>query len=889
MKLKFLSILSVLMLTIGLRAYATDGWPANYEGVMLQGFYWDSYEETKWTTLESKADEYSKYFDLIWVPNSAHAASNPGMGYDPVYWFTNHNSSFGTEDEIRRLIKTYKAKGVGIIEDVVVNHRSGVTDWTDFPSEKWNNQTWFIGLDGICCDDEVKDQPGQPKPTGNPDSGDNFGSSRDLDHRNTNVQNNVKNYCKFLLEDMGYAGFRLDMVKGYDGKFTKIYNQYSNPTYSVGEYWDDQYDNVARWIDATGRTSAAFDFPGKYQLNKAMNGGGENLKELVWNAYGVTPQPAGMIHCEYGQHAVTFVDNHDTYRDNSKFTGNVLAANAFILCSPGTPCVFLRHYMDHTTAIQELINARKKVGVHNCSPVTILASDNDIYMAEVTGTKGKLVVKIGSEWGTGAPEGYEIATSGENYCVWTKTEGGVTPTPTPGGGSITIYYDNTNTKFSPVNCYSFNGDKPNNGDWPGKVMTAVSGTVYSATIPAGSSGVVFNAGIDKPQTVDVLNVKDGYIYTGAATQNSEGKYAVDAGKPYDGNGNNNPGTEPAPTADLYLHGNFGNHTDAWDPTAGLSMTKEPGHYTLRNLQLNGATGNAFFSFADRKGEWDYVNGGTRYGADSEDMTVAVGQTVSITAGNWAAWQIANGTYDLVINSAKTSLTIYAGGTAPKFDEGGNEEGGDDPVIPTPNPSGNLYIMGDLEANGGWFPNKGLAMSVEGGKFVARNVAVQEAYENTKGYFSFSDYVSALEGKEGWDDLNGKATRYGVAAENAPLSLNTPTQLVPNKGDIGAFEVDPGKYDIVVDPSNWTVTLYTGGTAPDYSGLDTLAAAENTYSISTFGGSVRIEGLTGQKLVVAGIDGRVYYHGNAWETVEVYVGRGVFIVVVDNSSTKLVVR
>ena len=47
-----------------------QGWPANYGGVMLQGFYWDSYDDTRWSTLTSQADELSQYFDLIWVPNS---------------------------------------------------------------------------------------------------------------------------------------------------------------------------------------------------------------------------------------------------------------------------------------------------------------------------------------------------------------------------------------------------------------------------------------------------------------------------------------------------------------------------------------------------------------------------------------------------------------------------------------------------------------------------------------------------------------------------------------------------------------------------------------------------------------------------------------------------
>ncbi len=423
--------LAFVVTMLSLMSAKAIGWPANYEGVMLQGFYWDSFTDTKWTTLETQADELSQYFKLIWIPNSGRAASNPGMGYDPVYWFTNHNSAFGTETQLRSMIKTFKAKGTGIIADVVINHRSGATNWTDFPAEEWNGQTWKIGTDGICCTDEVKDATGQAKPTGAPDTGEDFNGSRDLDHTNANVQNNCKNYCKFLLEDLGYAGFRYDMVKGYGGQYNKIYNQYSKPTYSVGEYWDGSYDAVKGWIEATGKESAAFDFPGKYAINKAF--ADNDMTQLVWKANGTTSQPAGMIHFGYAQLSVTFVDNHDTYRDGNKFTGNVAAANAFILCSPGTPCVFLPHWKQHKAAIKALIAVRNAVGVHNCSAVRVLRSSTDCYMAEVTGTKGKLVVKIGSAQVT--PEGYtnsDIKASGNDYCVWSKVNvggGGDDPTP----------------------------------------------------------------------------------------------------------------------------------------------------------------------------------------------------------------------------------------------------------------------------------------------------------------------------------------------------------------------------------------------------------------------------------------------------------------------------
>ena len=48
-----------LALAIGLLTHSAKavGWPANYEGVMLQGFYWDSYVDTKWTQLTAQSYE----------------------------------------------------------------------------------------------------------------------------------------------------------------------------------------------------------------------------------------------------------------------------------------------------------------------------------------------------------------------------------------------------------------------------------------------------------------------------------------------------------------------------------------------------------------------------------------------------------------------------------------------------------------------------------------------------------------------------------------------------------------------------------------------------------------------------------------------------------------
>ena len=130
-----------------------QGWPSAYPGVMLQGFYWDSYSESSWSNLESQAGELSEFFSLVWIPQSA-SCNGTSMGYDDVYWFTNYNSSFGSETELRSMITTFKSKGIGTIADVVINHRKSINDWVTFPSETYKGVTYRLLSTDICRNDD---------------------------------------------------------------------------------------------------------------------------------------------------------------------------------------------------------------------------------------------------------------------------------------------------------------------------------------------------------------------------------------------------------------------------------------------------------------------------------------------------------------------------------------------------------------------------------------------------------------------------------------------------------------------------------------------------------------------------------------------------------------
>ena len=387
--------LVVLLATINMFA---QGWPANYSGVMLQGFYWDSFSESKWTKLEAQAPELGQYFNLVWIPQSAYCG-NKSMGYDDLYWFSNYESSFGSESELRSLIKTFKNNGIGTIADVVINHRKNVSTWFDFPVEIYKGVTYEMKSTDICANDDggkakkEADKQGV-KLSSNNDTGTDWDGMRDLDHSSENVQTIVKAYLDMLLNDFGYAGFRYDMVKGYSGKFTGIYNTATKPSYSVGEYWDGDVSKVKNWLESTKVnkeiTSAAFDFPIRYVVRDAINGKWSDVK-----TNGLANDNS------YKQYAITFVENHDTeYRSAGEqqdpIRKDTLAANAYILASCGTPCVFYKHWIDCKQDIKAMINARQMAGITNTSNTTFNAYKGDGYNGILTtGTKTSLLAIVG--------------------------------------------------------------------------------------------------------------------------------------------------------------------------------------------------------------------------------------------------------------------------------------------------------------------------------------------------------------------------------------------------------------------------------------------------------------------------------------------------------------
>lgn len=443
---RFFTSIIILLATLPMLA---QGWPEKYDGVMLQGFYWDGFADSQWIRLEKQADNLSKVFDLIWLPQSANCGGQ-SMGYDDYFWFPGegrYNSSFGTEEELRSLITTFKQKGIGTIADVVINHRRNVSNWVDFTAETYNGITYQLKSTDICSDDDggaCKTWAtangytlGAPEGTSEVynKSCEGWDGMRDLDHASSNVQTNVKAYLHMLLEDLNYVGFRYDMTKGYPGKYTALYNKDSKPTYSVGEFWDGNATNCIKWLDATKDNgviqTAVFDFAFRYTVRNALRGSDNDNNSNNWKqAANMKLLSASSVaaNADYRRYAVTFVENHDTeYRSSTAqqdpIRKDTVAANAYLLAMPGTPCVFFKHWQAYKQEIANMVAVRKAVGITNTSTYTpILNNSTSCYAVQVDGTNSKkLLCVVGPNASSYQPSNeWKKVISGYHYVYYVQ-------------------------------------------------------------------------------------------------------------------------------------------------------------------------------------------------------------------------------------------------------------------------------------------------------------------------------------------------------------------------------------------------------------------------------------------------------------------------------------
>ena len=405
----------------------------NGRDILLQAFHWNLVKSHGTGTLDSQNESWYKiltnmakvvgdlgatiiYLPPPWIDDSKWEKEDKHGGGEGYFWRDfDLNSRYGKKSELIELVRVYHSHNIKVIVDIVLNHRDRFRmqkDIWNFPGPAWRADGTDTGgafFDGSC--DLKLDRP--------------------------EVYERFKHALNELLDDCHVDGWRWDFVWGYHPKdvFNLIKDTQKNEYFSVGEYWqaasvkDDpmfqrygssERSRIVGWAKESG--CCVFDMILKKEINSSN---ANNLK------YGLNLHADPIVRSSIA----TLVENHDT--GASPFSASngwgqkvwecpphfKSRAYAFILSTPGTPCIYWPDYFDWgLTEIKELVAARKKAGITSSSQWTDLSEKFGGFGAFIQNERGEdsLAVSIDSHFHDPGSDWKIAAEKKGEWCVWTK-------------------------------------------------------------------------------------------------------------------------------------------------------------------------------------------------------------------------------------------------------------------------------------------------------------------------------------------------------------------------------------------------------------------------------------------------------------------------------------
>lgn len=201
---------------------------------------------------------------------------NSSWGYNPNYYFA-ADKYYGTKTRLKQFIDACHAKGIAVIQDIVLNHSFGTSPMAMLYWDGTNNR------------------PAADNPWFNPIPKHDYNVGNDFNHESMDTRRLVDRVLKFWLNEYHMDGFRFDLSKGFTQK-----NTLGNTT-AWGNY---DASRVAIWkrIADSIRTVK----PNTYIILEHF---ADNDEETVLANYGLMLW--GNMSPNYGEGVKGFVNNSD--------------------------------------------------------------------------------------------------------------------------------------------------------------------------------------------------------------------------------------------------------------------------------------------------------------------------------------------------------------------------------------------------------------------------------------------------------------------------------------------------------------------------------------------------------------------------------------------------
>ncbi len=308
----------------------------------------------------------SGYFEdmgvnVLWISSPILNTDGKGIGVSDGKWYsayhsywpiatgwtdTNHldgidspiDPHFGTEEELKQLIRVAHAHGIRVLADFVANHVFAVTDSSTATGSvsPWATiASYFHGLNNpYVCGWE---QPITCWFT-------NY--LPDFNYSNPVLMNLVMDHAMWVIQEYDFDGYRLDAVKHMIMDFTTTIRQRIKDEiqttgydfYTIGETFDGNADFLNSFV-GDDKLFGQFEFGFYFTIRDTVlhNGNLNDLKSFTdWNDTFYTDKWSGAL-------MSNFLGNHDVMRALNEAGGNhklLQLAQTILMTSPRIPLIY---------------------------------------------------------------------------------------------------------------------------------------------------------------------------------------------------------------------------------------------------------------------------------------------------------------------------------------------------------------------------------------------------------------------------------------------------------------------------------------------------------------------------------------------------------------------